>query len=35
MPRLWIPFVTVTSLYVFLGFVVVFLLRRHVFASPR
>jgi cytochrome d ubiquinol oxidase subunit I len=35
MPGLWIPFVTVSSLYVFLGFVVVFLLRRHVFASPR
>jgi len=35
MPGLWVPFVTVSSLYVFLGFVVVFLLRRHVFASPR
>jgi cytochrome bd ubiquinol oxidase subunit I len=35
MPGLWVPFVTVSALYVFLGFVVVFLLRRHVFASPR
>jgi cytochrome d ubiquinol oxidase subunit I len=35
MPGLWIPFVTVSALYLFLGFVVVFLLRRHVFASPR
>ena len=34
MPGLWVPFVTVSALYMFLGFVVVFLLRRHVFASP-
>ena len=34
MPGLWAPFVTVSALYLFLGFVVIFLLRRHVFASP-
>ena len=35
MPRLAIPLVTFTALYVFLGFVVVVLLRRQVFESPR
>jgi cytochrome d ubiquinol oxidase subunit I len=35
MPRLVVPFATFTLLYVFLAFVVVFLLRRQVFESPR
>jgi cytochrome d ubiquinol oxidase subunit I len=35
MPNLWIPFLTFSLVYAFLGFVVVFLLRRQVFASPR
>ena len=34
MPGLVVPFVTISALYLFLGVVVVFLLRRHVFASP-
>jgi cytochrome d ubiquinol oxidase subunit I len=35
MPYLVVPFLTFTLVYVFLGFVVVFLLRRQVFRSPR
>jgi cytochrome d ubiquinol oxidase subunit I len=35
MPGLVVPFLTFTTLYMFLGFVVVFLLRRQVFDSPR
>ena len=35
MPGLVVSLVTFTAVYVFLGFVVVFLLRRQVFASPR
>jgi cytochrome d ubiquinol oxidase subunit I len=35
MPGLVVPLVTFTTVYVFLGFVVVFLLRRQVFTSPR
>jgi cytochrome d ubiquinol oxidase subunit I len=35
MPRLAIPLVTFTALYLFLAFVVVVLLRRQVFESPR
>jgi cytochrome d ubiquinol oxidase subunit I len=34
MPGLVVPFTAIALLYLFLGFVVVFLLRRHVFASP-
>ena len=34
MPGLLVPFLTFTTLYVFLGFVVVFLLKRQVFESP-
>jgi cytochrome d ubiquinol oxidase subunit I len=34
MPGLVVPFVAISLLYLFLSFVVVFLLRRHVFASP-
>ena len=35
MPRLIIPFVSFTTLYCFLAFVVAFLLKRQVFQSPR
>ena len=35
MPGLVVPLVTFTAIYVFLGFVVLFLLRRQVFTSPR
>jgi cytochrome d ubiquinol oxidase subunit I len=35
MPNLIFPFLLFTSLYVFLGVIVLALLRRHVFASPR
>ena len=35
MPNLIFPFLLFTSLYLFLGVIVVVLLRRHVFASPR
>ena len=35
MPGLIVPFITFTALYVFLGFVVVFLLKRQVFQSPK
>jgi cytochrome bd ubiquinol oxidase subunit I len=35
MPGLIVPFITFTVLYLFLGFVVVFLLKRQVFQSPR
>ena len=35
MPRLIVPFVAFTVLYIFLSFVVVFLLKRQVFQSPR
>jgi cytochrome bd ubiquinol oxidase subunit I len=35
MPGLIVPFITFTALYIFLGFVVVFLLKRQVFQSPR
>src|SRR4051812_7252259 len=35
MPGLVVPLVTFTTVYVFLAFVVVFLLRRQVFTSPR
>jgi cytochrome d ubiquinol oxidase subunit I len=34
-PDLWLPFVLTCLLYLFLGFVVVVLLRRHVFSVPR
>jgi cytochrome bd ubiquinol oxidase subunit I len=34
MPGLVVPFVTICALYLFLGVTVIFLLRRHVFASP-
>jgi cytochrome d ubiquinol oxidase subunit I len=35
MPRLIVPFIAFTVLYLFLAFVVVFLLKRQVFQSPR
>lgn len=35
MPHLIVPFLLFTALYVFLGLIVIVLLRRHVFASPR
>ena len=35
MPGLVVPLVFFTGMYIFLGFVVLFLLRRQVFASPR
>lgn len=35
MPRLIVPFISFTVLYLFLAFVVVFLLKRQVFESPR
>ncbi len=35
MPGLVVPLVTFTAIYLFLGFVVLFLLRRQVFKSPR
>jgi cytochrome d ubiquinol oxidase subunit I len=35
MPGLVVPLVAFTSMYIFLGFVVLFLLRRQVFTSPR
>ena len=35
MPALVVPMVTFTAIYVFLAFVVVFILRRQVFESPR
>jgi len=35
MPGLVVPLVTFTAIYIFLGFVVLFLLRRQVFTSPR
>jgi cytochrome d ubiquinol oxidase subunit I len=35
MPGLVVPLVVFTSMYIFLGFVVLFLLRRQVFRSPR
>jgi len=35
MPNLIFPFLLFTTLYVFLGVIVLALLRRHVFASPR
>jgi len=35
MPHLIVPFVSFTLLYVFLGFVVIFLLKRQVFQSPK
>ena len=35
MPRLVVPFIVFTALYVFLAFVVIFLLKRQVFQSPK
>jgi cytochrome d ubiquinol oxidase subunit I len=35
MPHLVVPFATFTLLYLFLGLVVIVLLRRQVFQSPR
>jgi len=35
MPRLIVPFISFTALYIFLAFVVVFLLKRQVFQSPK
>ena len=35
MPRLVVPFIAFTVLYIFLAFVVIFLLKRQVFQSPK
>jgi hypothetical protein len=35
MPRLVVPFLAFTALYIFLAFVVIFLLKRQVFQSPK
>jgi len=35
MPRLVVPFISFTVLYIFLAFVVIFLLKRQVFQSPK
>jgi cytochrome d ubiquinol oxidase subunit I len=35
MPKLIVPFIAFTVLYIFLAFVVIFLLKRQVFQSPR